>query len=241
MMTMPYTEFWWRFVLLSVFGYLLGSINFSVLFSRLIKKQDIREKGSHNPGTTNMFRVFGLSMGLLTFVCDALKGVVPCLVALLTFSNDPDASLYAVYFVGFFTVLGHIFPVWHRFRGGKGVATTIGVLFVAQPLFNLCAIWIILVVVLITDRMSVSALLYMLFCVVWHWANYASYGLLTCLAVTGIVALVYFAHRHNIVRLVKGKELPMGLRKKIFRINTPEAEKVEENFEKAVPSEDNEK
>ena len=81
----------------------------------------------------------------------------------------------------------------------------------------------------------------MLFCVVWHWANYASYGLLTCLAVTGIVALVYFAHRHNIVRLVKGKELPMGLRKKIFRINTPEAEKVEENFEKAVPSENNEK
>lgn len=234
-------EFWWQLALCALGGYLVGSVNFSVIFSRLIKKQDIRQSGSHNPGTTNMFRVFGLGMGFLTFVCDALKGVVPSLISLCVFNAiSPSDALYAVYFTGFFTVLGHIFPIWHKFRGGKGVATTIGILFVAQPLLNVCAIWIIVVIVLITDRMSVSALTYMLFCAVWHWVFLAQYGLLTCIAVTAIVALVFFAHRNNIARLFRGKELPMGLRKKVFRLKSEKTIQVEKDFENAVGDNDKE-
>ena len=198
-------------------GALVGSINFSILFSHLFKRTDVREYGSGNPGTTNMFRVFGLRMGALTFLCDALKGVVACLVSAFIFDKvgfEPAAVTTAKHVAGLFAVLGHVFPVYYGFKGGKGVATSIGVMFCLEPLVTLCCMLPIIALILITDRMSVMSICYAVFNIVWAWAvSLGEIGAFNACLVTVMFAVVLFAHRHNIVRLVKGHELPTGVRR----------------------------
>ena len=213
-----FAQFWWQFCLAAVLSYLVGSVNFAVIFSKAIKKTDVRTRGSGNPGTTNMFRVFGLGMGALTFVCDCLKGVVCCLVAryaLIVLGNE--ASLQAEYLAGLCAVLGHVFPAMYRFRGGKGVATSLGVMFCVQPILMLCCIVPIVVVILISDRMSVMSVLLSVFEIVWCWTMLynKSIDLFCAVALTIMFAIVIFAHRHNIVRIFTGKERRMGIRKSL--------------------------
>lgn len=212
-------------MLVCVASYLLCNINFAVAFSHLFKKSDVRDYGSGNPGTTNMFRVYGLKMGLLTFIFDALKGVVCVLVSKWIFSAfaESDAVVTAGYFAGLFAVLGHVFPAFYGFRGGKGVATTVGVLFSVQPLFALCCVLPCLIVLFASDRMSVMSLLLSLFYVCWTWCVYGCGGnfapiyrsvdLLCCVLITIMFAAIIFAHRGNIKKIFRGKEAPLGLRK----------------------------
>lgn len=209
-------KYWWQFCLVAVVCYMIGNINFAVLFSRAIQKKDVRTCGSGNPGTTNMFRVFGLRMGVLTFVCDCLKGVFCCLVARAVFLllNDDAAVTQIGYFAGLFAVLGHVFPVIYRFRGGKGVATAISVMFCNQPILMLCCVLPIIVIILITDRMSVMSLLYAVFMIIWSWTMLlSSIGPFACVTITVMFVVVIFAHRHNIARIFTGKEVPTGVRK----------------------------
>ena len=143
-----FVSYWWQFCILAVICYFVGNINFAVIFSRLIQKRDVRTCGSGNAGATNMFRVFG------------------------------QAAVQAQYFAGLFVVLGHIFPVLYGFRGGKGVAASIGVLLVNQPILMLCCIIPAIVIILISDRMSVFAILTSLFMIIWCWTvMYADIGL----------------------------------------------------------------
>ncbi len=215
--------YWWQFLLSAVGGYLLGGINFSVIFSRLIKKGDIRRQGSGNPGTTNVFRVYGLGMGLLTFVCDMLKGLVPCLIVKAVFAEVP---LEAAYFTGFFTVTGHIFPPYYKLRGGKGVATSIGMCFAVQPVLTACCILPCIALILITDRMSVMSLSLAVFMITWHWCVLSeSVGIPSCVFLTATFVLVLFAHRQNIVRLITGTELKTGVRKAFARNKTTKSDK----------------
>ena len=199
-----FVQFWWQFCLVAVLSYCVSSVNFAVIFSKLIKKTDVRNCGSGNPGTTNMFRVFGLRMGFLTFVCDCLKGVICCLVARFALSSlGADASLQAQYLAGLFAVLGHVFPAIYRFKGGKGVATSIGVVACVQPILLLCCILPMFVIILLTDRMSVMSLIFSVFMIVWTWTMLReAIGLFCCVALTVIFAVVIFAHRHNIVCLL---------------------------------------
>ena len=105
-------------------------------------------------------------------------------------------------------------PAIHKFRGGKGVATSLGVMFSMQPILMLCLIVPICLIILITDRMSVMSLAYSLFMIMWAWAVLLSkIGAFCCLAITLMYAIIIFAHRHNIVRLLRGQELPTGVRK----------------------------
>lgn len=210
-----FVQFWWQFCIVAILSSLIGSINFAIIFSRLIKKKDVRLAGSGNPGTTNMYRVFGLRMGVLTLLCDVLKGVVCCLVARFALASLGEAaSLQAQYVAGLFAVLGHVFPVYYRFRGGKGVATAIGVVFCTQPILMLCCILPMLLIILLTDRMSVMSLLFSLFMIVWSWTMLLpSIEAFNCVVLTVMFAVVIFAHRHNIVRLCTGKEKSMGVRR----------------------------
>lgn len=210
-----FVQFWWQFCLVVLASYAIGNINFAVFFSRVIQKKDVRTCGSGNPGTTNMFRVFGLRMGALTFVCDCMKGVVCCLVARFALVSLGDAaSMQAQYLAGLFAVLGHVFPAVYRFRGGKGVATAMGVMFCTQPILMLCCIAPIVLVILISDRMSVMSLLFAAFMIVWTWTMlYPSIDVFCCVAVTVIFVVVIFAHRHNIVRIFSGNEKRLGVRK----------------------------
>ncbi|MDE7454794.1 MAG: glycerol-3-phosphate 1-O-acyltransferase PlsY [Clostridia bacterium] len=240
-----FAKYWWQFCIVAVLSYCIGSVNFAVIFSNLIKKKDVRKCGSGNPGTTNMFRVFGLRMGVLTFVCDALKGVVCCLPTyyLLKLVGD-EVAMQAEYFAGLFVILGHVFPALHRFRGGKGVATSIGVMFCVQPILMLCCVLPMLVVVLLTDRMSVMSLLYSVFMIVWCWTMLLpSIGLFCCVALTVMFALVIFAHRHNIVRLCTGKENSMGIRRALRGKGDHHLQELKEREEKknAVNAENDKK
>lgn len=210
-----FAKFWWQFCLVAILSYCVGNVNFAVIFSKCIKKTDVRSCGSGNPGTTNMFRVFGLRMGALTFVCDCLKGVVCCLAAKYALmSLGDEASLQAQYLAGLFAVLGHVFPALYRFRGGKGVAAAIGVSLCTQPILMLCCLLPIAIVILISDRMSVMSLLYSAFMIVWCWTVLlGQIGVFCCVVWTVMFAVVIFAHRNNIVRILTGKESKIGLRK----------------------------
>ena len=119
------------YIIVSIIAYLLGSISFSVIFSKKLAGFDVREKGSGNAGTTNVLRTVGKKAAALTLLCDCLKGVFAVLVAFIAgkIVKDTDSRLL-VQLAGIFVVLGHTFPVFFKFKGGKGVATALGVLLI---------------------------------------------------------------------------------------------------------------
>ena len=218
-----FVKLWWQYLLLALVCYAVGNVNFAIAFSKLFKKSDVRDYGSGNAGTTNMFRVYGLRMGALTFLCDTLKGVACCLLGKLIFGWSTVEATTAGYIAGLFVVLGHVFPAYYRFRGGKGVATSVGVLFSLQPILTLCLVVPFCVVLLLTDRMSIGSLLVSIFMIVWSWVVWSlncDFGIIynnidafCCMLTTILFAVVIFAHRKNIVRIFTGKENRMGLRK----------------------------
>ena len=218
---------WWQFLILAVLSYLVGNINFAVLISKL-KHNDIRKIGSGNPGTLNMSRTFGLKVGVLVLLLDILKGVVPTLLGFLLYNGyyfnqtTLPISLIAKVLCGFFAVLGHVFPAFMKFKGGKGIATTIGV-------FAVCNIWvaiisgvIAIVFILITEVGSMGSFIAttpgaISACL----AVYENYILassittgqviaasITNLFIVGIIFLTWYAHRQNIKRLLAGEEHP---------------------------------
>ena len=126
-----------KLVILAICSYFLGNVNWALVISKF-KKSDIRTMGSGNPGTLNMSRNFGLKIGLLTFFLDIAKGAIPTLVAFFMFSDKYFAktgfsvSDFAIYLCGFSVVMGHIYPLFLKFKGGKGIASTIGVFLVCE-------------------------------------------------------------------------------------------------------------
>lgn len=186
-------------VLLIVFGYLLGSIPWGYLVSKA-KGVDIRKVGSGNIGGTNVVRGLGLKWGLLVGVLDVLKGVIPVFLATKFLSFDWQIALVAIS-----PVLGHIFPVWLNFKGGKGVATTVGILVVLlgwQNLLILLLIW--LLVLAIFQIMSFTNLLLIVFLPLVFWLHSSS--LIYSILGLALFALIWWAHRENIQRLKEGKE-----------------------------------
>lgn len=218
-------QYWWQLLLVAICSYAVGNINFAIMFSKLFKKSDVRDYGSGNAGATNMFRVYGLRMGVITFVCDVLKGVVPCVLVKFAIFGGLGTTVAATagYVAGLFAVLGHIFPLYYKFKGGKGVATAIGVCFTLQPMLSVCLILPCVIILLISDRTSIVSLFLSVVEIVWCWVfyvvdypwriMYTNVDAFCCLCNTLMFALVIFAHRHNIIRICTGKEKRMGLRK----------------------------
>lgn len=212
-------------MLLAICCYFFANVNFAVIFSKLFKRSDVRDYGSGNAGASNMFRVYGLLMGALTFFCDVAKGAIPCVLARYVIfpALSADAAVEAGYIAGLFAVTGHIFPVFYRFKGGKGVASAIGVCFALQPMLSVCLILPCVVILLVSDRTSIMSLFLSVVEIVWCWVFYAVHidwkvmyvnvDALCCLAHTLMFALVIFAHRTNIVRIFTGKENRTGIRK----------------------------
>lgn len=210
-------DYLWQIIVACIVCYVLSAINYSVIISKTFLHSDIRKLGSGNPGTTNMFRNFGLRWGLLTFVLDMSKGLLSAGVGWVVFiaiTGDAELSKTIAYMCGCFSVAGHIFPFELHFKGGKGLATTLGVLLILQPILALISFGIILLAIIVTDRMSIGSLLTSAVYLAYHLivfiplANWYIVG-----AVSLNVALVVFAHRSNIRRLIQGKENPTGVRK----------------------------
>jgi glycerol-3-phosphate acyltransferase PlsY len=183
------------------FGYLLGSIPFGLVLTRLAGTQDLRQIGSGNIGATNVLRTGRKGLAALTLLCDALKGAV-AVVAAYRFGGQDLAMLAAL---GAF--LGHLFPVWLRFKGGKGVATYIGLIvaFVWQAALAFGVVWVAVAVV--TRYSSLAGLVASVASVLFLWwdghpQEAQLFGLLT--------VLVWAKHHENIARLVAGTESKIG-------------------------------
>jgi glycerol-3-phosphate acyltransferase PlsY len=187
-----------------VAAYLIGSIDFGVIIPRLLGV-DIYQTGSGNPGTSNVLRTLGKGPAVLVMLGDALKGTIAAAIGHAVGGGGAawSADTLAVA-CAFAAVLGHVLPVWHRFRGGRGVATSIGALVYLAPVFGLllAAGW--LIVTLVFRLASVASLLAMAIYVPGlALADYRSWSLVWA---AGIVVLVVARHWRNIGRLLRGEE-----------------------------------
>lgn len=185
----------------ALIGYLFGSIPFGLILTRMAGLGDVRKIGSGNIGATNVLRTGNKKLAAATLLLDALKGTAAVLVANALWGYE--ASLVA----GFFAFLGHLFPVWLGFKGGKGVATYIGVLLGAAPLMMLAFALIWLATAFITRYSSLSALVAMLVIPVALWVLGPEK---TALLVTLLSVISWWKHRENIARLLAGTESKIG-------------------------------
>jgi glycerol-3-phosphate acyltransferase PlsY len=187
--------------LAALIGYLLGSIPFGLILTRMAGLGDVRKIGSGNIGATNVLRTGNKKLAAATLLLDALKGTAAVLVANALWGYE--ASLVA----GFFAFLGHLFPVWLGFKGGKGVAVYIGVLLGAAPLMMLAFALIWLATAFITRYSSLSALLAMVIIPVALWVLGPEK---TAMLVTLLSVISWWKHRDNIKRLMAGTESRIG-------------------------------
>ena len=185
-------------------SYILGSIPFCFILARLCRGVDLRKEGSGNVGATNLYRVCGLPFGIAGFLLDFLKGFLAVFIA------DKIGGLQglSVVFAGFLAILGHVFPVFLKFKGGKAVSTSAGVLFYFSPLLFVLSFLIFALTYLKTRIVSLSSIIAALFLGVasvlgFYCFNVEKFVVLYCVAVA--VAILIF-HRENIRRLVKGEE-----------------------------------
>ena len=183
----------------SVFAYLLGSISSAIITCKLMGLQDPRTTGSRNPGATNVLRLGGKKAAIITLFGDMLKGLVPVLIAAQFGVDNMTLAL-----VGFFAFLGHIFPLYYGFKGGKGVATYFGVILGINWQVGLIALLIWLIVAMLLKISSLSALVSMFLTpfVIWNFTH--SIELTTAVIVMSMIA--FWRHTSNILALVSGKE-----------------------------------
>lgn len=189
--------------LLFLAGYLSGSIPFGLVLSKLLLDVDVRQVGSGNIGATNAARVGGRWMGVAVLLLDALKAVVPLLLTRRLVSGEPNGDLM-VMSVAVAAFAGHLFPVWIGFRGGKGVATGLGIFLVLSPWSALAGLATWVGVYLATRISSVGSLAGSLVCVLVGFQLLGPSPIAWAGAVVG--ALIWWRHRENIRRLLRGEE-----------------------------------
>jgi glycerol-3-phosphate acyltransferase PlsY len=195
-------------VIIIVLAYLLGSIPSSVWLGRAIRGVDLREHGSGNAGATNAFRVLGKTIGSVVLILDMLKGFLA--VNLVHFQNelDPGTEAWMILKIGLglVAVIGHIFPVFAGFRGGKGVATVTGVALAIHPFAALAAMGIYLLVFLLTRISALGSLVAVLTYPIWIiWVFRSDYLAIKIFSLA-VLVLVLITHRSNILRLLRGEE-----------------------------------
>ena len=181
--------------------YLIGSIPFGLVLSKILNKSDPRLVGSKNIGATNIVRTSGWKLGLLTLIFDVLKGFIPVVV----FKNYLIDQSFAILFI----FLGHLFPIWIKFKGGKGIAVIIGCLFGYKFFYGLIFSLIWLFTALVSKYSSLSALVASFSILIIIYADNDSFFLILFI----IVTMIFLKHVPNIKRLFKGNELKINLKK----------------------------
>lgn len=203
-------------------GFLIGGIPCGYFAGRLVLKDDIRKHGSGNIGATNVLRVLGWKWGLLVLVCDALKGLLPTwATGQIGNSQISETGMTGVQLlVGGAAILGHMFPVYLRFRGGKGVATALGVVLVISPQATLAAAGAFLLMVLLSRMVSLASIVASLaFCgtqlFLIRSRIFAPDGAALALFSVLLPGLIIFRHRANIRRILRGEESRLGKQKSV--------------------------
>ncbi len=180
-------------------AYVCGSIPFGFLFVKAAGNGDVRAIGSGNIGATNVLRTGSKKMAIATLICDALKGFIPVMIA----HHFMELSLETTATIGIVAILGHLYPVWLRFKGGKGVATTAGVLLAINPLLAsiLIAIWLIVATVSKISSLAAIITFTLSPLVTWGLGRNDLFIFISMISV-----LLLYSHRENIMRLAKGEE-----------------------------------
>ena len=201
------------YIVVSILAYFIGSISFSVIFSRKFAGFDVREKGSGNAGSTNVLRTVGKKAALLTLLCDVLKGVVAIIFAIIASKIWKEVDVQILkYLAGFFVILGHTFPIFFEFRGGKGVATALGVLITLNWKIGLICLIFALIIMAFTKIVSIgsilAAVLYPILTIFMSGAKF------WCVVISILIGLlVIFNHRSNIKRIKDGTENKLSFKK----------------------------
>jgi len=202
---------WWHVVLVIILSYLFGNISVARFVAKS-QKADVTKLGSGNPGSTNILRNFGFGLGVLNLLLDIIKGFVPSFVAFKVFG---DSYLY-LYIAGLSTIVGHIYPVLFKFKGGKGIASMLGVFFAANPIVTLIVIAIAAISWLCFEYGSVASFLCVSALTVYEGLRYknilnATDSKIICLLLFCIFLITWWAHRGNIQRLLVGRENKVSL------------------------------
>jgi len=202
-------------IFIIVFSYLLGSIPFGIIVSRLWRGIDIREHGSKNPGATNVYRVIGPVPALIVLVLDIGKGLVATLLLSRISMGQPFLNPVSLMILaGIAVILGHVFPVFVGFKGGKGVATGLGVLISLAPVETVIALLLFLIIVGITRYVSLgslsSATFILLALAFEKYYLHKPISPVLLIMVLVIAIFIFYTHRSNIKRLLNGTENKFG-------------------------------
>lgn len=193
------------YLVIGLVSYLIGSVNFSILITKIKQGTDIRDVNSHNPGASNVTLTMGFKWGVVIFFLDVLKGFLPVIIVKLIY---PDIDIYW-FIAGFFALIGHAFPIYYKLKGGKGTSTYMGVVFGAFPVFGLILFVVLVGMTALSDYIVVGTTflivpppIYMIIRGDFHWISIA---LISAFALINIIK-----HSNNIIALLKGEE------KKVF-------------------------
>lgn len=227
------------YIIMAILAYAIGSINFSVIISKKMAGFDVREKGSGNAGSTNVLRTVGKKAALITLVCDILKGVVSVLIALLigSIAGEKANSAIVVEIAALAVVIGHTFPVFFGFRGGKGVATSLGVILIVNWKIGLICLVFALALMALTRMVSLGSIsASVLFAVLTIFIRDSYIGGIDfdfSFIIFGVLlaALVIFNHRTNLKRIINGTENKLNFKKKETKTDTEEKTENVENKE----------
>ncbi len=196
-------------------SYFIGSVSSAVIISKLMSGKDIREEGSGNAGATNMLRVHGKGAGALTLVCDILKGVIAILLSMLfdmwLKSAAPDSIFIGnlAYIAGFFAVIGHDFPIFFKFCGGKGVATSLGVVLMLNWKIGLIVLALALIIMIVSRYVSlgsITAAVSYPILVIGFMVGSEKWNVFYILSAVLMALVLILKHHANISRLLKGEE-----------------------------------
>lgn len=205
-------------IITAIIAYLIGSVNFSVILSKKMAGFDVREKGSGNAGTTNMLRSVGKKAAALTLICDVLKGVVAILIAMfIGWAFKVENQSLLVQIAGIAVVLGHTFPIFFGFKGGKGVATSLGILIMSNWQIGLICLVFGVLLIALTRMVSLgscaAAVLFPVLTlfitdnyIVSQGSGYLIYSII-------LAIIVLFNHRSNIKRIMAGNENRISFKK----------------------------
>lgn len=201
--------------ILIIMAYLIGSIPTAVWVSRMLYGIDIREHGSGNSGATNTFRILGSKAGTAVMIIDLLKGILAVKLAVFApYSIHSETSINLQVFLGLFAVMGHIFPIWAEFRGGKGIATLFGMIIAIQPMAAVGMLGVFILMLYLTRYVSLSSIaasiafpLMILFIFRDSELSYKIFAITAAF-------MVVLTHHKNINRIIHGNESKVGIFKK---------------------------
>lgn len=188
-----------------IIAYLLGSIPSGVWIGQVFFNKDIRKYGSGNTGATNTFRILGPKAGTIALIADVLKGFVATFIPIYL-----GTDIHPV-FIGIFAIIGHIYPIYIKFKGGKAVATTAGVFLAIQPVYVLIFIGVFLMILLTTSTVSIASMGTMVLAAIF---SFLIKDPIMAIAIWILALLIIYLHRKNVARIKNGVEsrVPFGLR-----------------------------